>query len=1291
MSITPDIANTRFAFQNVHKSRLSVHELLETLQNDIDFLFIQENPSSFIRNIPSTTSDKGDPLIGPVHHRQWQCVEKTAIQSSSQVAIYINKRFLTEYQIFPDFSPTIDPNVLPVTMRHNVIRARHFTLVNVYNPPKTHNSAVYSLLRILPLFNDIMIIEGDFNLHSGIWDPARINSPPLPTELYNKLSDASFGLANDEGAPTWSNRRGSTSVIDLVFVNDALAPLSPDIFVNLEGRGRSDHALISLVFGTTEHWGRPYIPSGEEEEESFITDIAESIRTRSHILDVESATAKIAADITDSWNRNAKTPKVGNRSISWWMADCQNAKDAFLSSRTRENQRLYDTATKAARTDFFNRKIDQMTANDAPWEGVRWTKARPPPKYSTIRQNGQPIPDVHTLFDTMHDHFSTSTATEHVSWAAIEKIPQRPTRDFPLISLKEIWDALRPTTNGSAPGPDHVTWRHLKLALSLPDTDAALARLFNNVCQEGTWPSYFKDSQSVIIPKPNKPDYSIPKAYRPIALLNTLGKLLTKILANRLQHDAAEFGLLHRDQFGGIKKHSTIDAGLSLVDFISEHRERGWHTSVCAIDVAQFFPSLSHAVMTKILERLGFSQTLVTLIKSYFTDRVTTYKWDSAISRRYNFSLGTPQGDCLSPILSALYIGTAIRQVFPETMPPTTTRCLFFVDDGALITASPSLQVNVDVLRLYLLLLLQALSDLGLQVETSKTELIHFFAFELTANRRLAISHQPHLTFTWRMRDFDIPPTERWRYLGFYFTPNLDFSFHVQYYANKAFSTIRACNMLGSSVRGIGPKQRSHAYQACVLSVLTYGLPLWYAMWGQGVIKLVKKLERVHNYALGWVTGSFRTSPIGSREIIAGIPPLKIILNMRLHGMAARLLTLGENHSLSRTWTLRWLPTAISNVPPRRRARHLPSDNPLLWLSTSAVREQFMPFHPISQPGNRVSDIFSDRIFFELSAPKRSSKLFAAWVHDFKQRIESLKSSKRTLIFTDGAFWAKTARASYAFTAYHNNKWHDHSFWCPAGSSYDSELAALEEAIQWSIINKVNDPVFFVDNKAVLASFLDLDTHSSQLSSIRINIILHDHLSTTDNTLSFAYCPSHVGIFGNERADELTKKGAAMGPATPVKILRSNFVNDFRRDMTRHWRVLSMSQTYKGSGWLSIRRKKRLFKPAIGNKQTKNFFVTMSGNDILTNSRMARALTGHAPTGEYRQHFHPDLPTYCNHCGPSTLHTRNHILFQCPKYVSLAASLTDWKKDKFNEKSWKNFFQANPSAFTFGDLPDDVH
>ncbi|KAF8699024.1 hypothetical protein AX14_001014 [Amanita brunnescens Koide BX004] len=456
--------------------------------------------------------------------------------------------------------------------------------------------------------------------------------------------------------------------------------------------------------------------------------------------------------------------------------------------------------------------------------------------------------------------------------------------------------------------------------------------------------------------------------------------------------------------------------------------------------------------MGQILKRLGFSQVIVTLIQSYFRDRVTVYKWDSALSKKYDFSLSTPQGDCLSPILSALYISVAIRKVFPETMPLATTRCLFYVDNGVIITASPSLQMNVAILRVYLLLLLQALSDIGLQVEASKTELMHFFAFELTAARRFAISHQPSLDFTWRGVHYEIPPSARWQYLGFFFTPTLDFSFHVQFYTNKAFSTIRACSMLSNSVRGIGPRQCAHAYQACVLSVLTYGLPLWYTMWGSGVIRLVKRMERVHSYTLGWVIGAFRTSPIGSRELIAGIPPLKIVLNMHLQGMIARLISLGDQHSLYRAWTLRWLPKAISRTPPRRRACHLPTDNPLTRLSASAMREQFFPHHPVARPGERVSDLFPDRLFFDLSAPKRTSKLFDGWVRDFKIKINSFTSDGRSRVYSDGAYWTKTSHASYAFTAFHDGAWHNTSGWCPAGSSYDAELAALEEAIQWAII-----------------------------------------------------------------------------------------------------------------------------------------------------------------------------------------------------------------------------------------------
>ena len=210
------------------------------------------------------------------------------------------------------------------------------------------------------------------------------------------------------------------------------------------------------------------------------------------------------------------------------------------------------------------------------------------------------------------------------------------------------------------------------------------------------------------------------------------------------------------------------------------------------------------------------------------------------------------------------------------------------------------------------------------------------------------------------------------------------------------------------------------------------------------------------------------------------------------------------------------------------------------------------------------------------------------------------------------------------------------------------------------------------------------------MSCIRINKILQDYLATSSSTFTFRYCPSHSGIEGNERADRLTRLGATIAPVSPPQILLSNFINDYTRRMTLHWRILFSTTSFKGRQWLSIRHKKKVLKPIIRNKATTNFFFNISGNDIGMLSRMARALTNHAPIGEYRTRFYPDLDPLCPVC-PLHVQTRKHVFFHCPRYMPLHSSLTNWSCDKANSKSWKSFFTCNISAFTFGDLPDDVH
>ena len=70
-------------------------------------------------------------------------------------------------------------------------------------------------------------------------------------------------------------------------------------------------------------------------------------------------------------------------------------------------------------------------------------------------------------------------------------------------------------------------------------------QLANNIVVSGTWPSTFKSSVMVVIPKPHKDDYTQVKNFCPIALLECVGKLVSKLITVRLQSNMVHFNLVH--------------------------------------------------------------------------------------------------------------------------------------------------------------------------------------------------------------------------------------------------------------------------------------------------------------------------------------------------------------------------------------------------------------------------------------------------------------------------------------------------------------------------------------------------------------------------------------------------------------------------------------------------------------------------------------------------------------------------------------------------------------------------
>ena len=1110
---------------------------------------------------------------------------------------------------------------------------------------------------------------------------------------------------NDEHQPTWTNRRGSESVIDLLFVSDRLLCCEPLVEVSLDGRGQSDHAILTCLFGSQlARPGKPYITKDSEEEDEFCFFLGSALASLPSLMTtmgVEDACCQLSTLIADKWDSLAKTLIMSRpHGTSWWNDQCQAYKDAYDVSRTKENLKAYNAVTRKARSAFFEEKIAIMTAIKKPWEGVRWTRPRPPPPYSTIEVNGQVPKDVDKLFNIMHNQFSQAAArslSEEDIKTLLEPLPGLPERSFPEFSCQEVRDAIALTGNGSVPGPDCITWELLKMAFQVNGAPEGICHLFNQIRSSGIWPSWFKQSTCIIIPKPNKPRYNVPKAFCPISLLNTIGKLLTKVIAARLQFNCLKYNILHPGQCGGVIKHATVDAGVTLASFVAESRELGLHTTACAFDIAQFFPSLSHRGCALVLERFGFNRSLISIFNSYFNGRITRYKWDSATSADFNFDIGTPQGNCISPILSAIYLAVGLKIAAPLPFPPPNVRSLFFVDDGLLYCTSKKPLQNVQCIEKCLDKIQDTLATLGLFIDVEKTDLIHFPGFDMSKPGRKLVATS---TTPIRMRDLQkggtlttIKPKSLIRYLGFFLDSELSWNAHVTFYFNRAFSTIRALRMLGSSIRGLGTLQKRHAYQACVLPVLTYGLPLWFAENGAGIKSRLTKINKVHSHACKWITGCFRTTPIGAREVIAGLPPLVTLLNAQLHSFRARIAALPPNHILCTAMTQKWTNLAYASISRKTRPAHLPSDVPFWHLWTHYVQEQFEHASDLQRPGQRVLNTFADRVTINTFSPKKGTASFKAWVRDLKQEIEQMHHEPHSAaIYTDGAFHHDDYKAAFAFTVFQDDTWHNQFDWCPAASSFDAELRAIEATLAHvTTRTSCTRAMLFIDNKAAANSLFSFDVKSSQLSVVHINMLLHAWFSENpQRSLVIRFTPSHQGIAGNERADELTKAGLRLCPTNPPLILRSHFLSIHKRHAEHEWRQRWKDITYRGSQWLPVRRNKKVFKPSFA-KTSRNFFHNMAKGDASHLSHIAHVLTNHAPTGEYRTRFFPNEPTACPHCDEDTLQTRRHILSECPWYIDTFSSMTDWGKNRHNDKVLIGFLDKNPSAFTFMDTPLDVH
>ena len=89
------------------------------------------------------------------------------------------------------------------------------------------------------------------------------------------------------------------------------------------------------------------------------------------------------------------------------------------------------------------------------------------------------------------------------------------------------------------------------------------------------FPQQWKTTTTAVLWKPNKPDYTIAKAYRPITLMETLAKPLSGCVVEILSYQAEKHHLLPDTNFGCRLGRSTTDALHLTVKFIFDQWRKG--------------------------------------------------------------------------------------------------------------------------------------------------------------------------------------------------------------------------------------------------------------------------------------------------------------------------------------------------------------------------------------------------------------------------------------------------------------------------------------------------------------------------------------------------------------------------------------------------------------------------------------------------------------------------------------------------------------------------------------------
>ncbi|XP_076054495.1 uncharacterized protein LOC143033187 [Oratosquilla oratoria] len=432
------------------------------------------------------------------------------------------------------------------------------------------------------------------------------------------------------------------------------------------------------------------------------------------------------------------------------------------------------------------------------------------------------------------EHFYTllnrsSTVESH----ALNLITQKPTvhcLDLPL-TMEEVMKTSSQTNSGKTPGMDGIPAEIFKSAG--PVALESFFSLLTNIWEGEEIPKELRNATviSLFKDKGSKTDYG---NYRGISLLPIAGKILARVMVNRLVIHVSEDNLSEA-QCGFRPNRSTAGMIFATRQVQEKCIEKNMDLYAVFIDLTKAFDTVNREILWVILSKLGGPEKFVNLIKKFHDDMTGQVLSGGEVSEPFNISNGVKQGCVLAPILFNLFFTCVLNHAFRDldlgvylrfrsegsvfdlrrlnAKTKTTEKLILealFVDDCALMAHKESeLQLIVDKFA-------EGARLFGLTISLGKTEVLF----------------QPAPTSTSQPPSISIEGTQlknakEFKYLGSTISNDGSLDKEISARICKASQALGRLRTRVLNQRNVRLSTKLKVYRAVVLTSLLYGCESW--------------------------------------------------------------------------------------------------------------------------------------------------------------------------------------------------------------------------------------------------------------------------------------------------------------------------------------------------------------------------------------------------------------------------------------------------------------------------------